>query len=60
MKFELPELPYEKDDLEPYISKKTLEFHHGKFHQEYIINLNSQGPIEDVIKLQKSLISHLK
>lgn len=41
MKFELPEFQYEMDALEPYISKKTLEFHHGKFHQEYIINLNS-------------------
>lgn len=41
MKFELPGLPYEIDALEPYISKKTLEFHHGKHHQAYITNLNN-------------------
>lgn len=41
MKFELPQLPFEMNALEPYISKKTLEFHHGKHHQAYVTNLNS-------------------
>ena len=41
MKFELLELPFEMNALEPYISKKTLEFHHGKYHQSYITNLNN-------------------
>ncbi len=40
MTFELPPLPYELDALEPFISKKTLEFHHGKHHQAYVNNLN--------------------
>lgn len=40
MSFELPELPYKKSDLEPFISKETLEFHHGKHHQTYVTNLN--------------------
>jgi Fe-Mn family superoxide dismutase len=31
-------LPYAKDALEPYISARTLEFHHGKHHQAYIDN----------------------
>lgn len=36
----LPELPYEKDALEPHISSKTLTFHHGKHHNAYVANLN--------------------
>ncbi len=40
MTFELPELPYGADALEPFLSKKTLETHHGKHHQGYINNLN--------------------
>ena len=40
MRFELPELPFELNALEPYISKKTLEFHHGKHHNDYLANLN--------------------
>ncbi len=41
MSFTLPELPYPKDALEPYISSKTLEFHHGKHHNTYVVNLNN-------------------
>jgi Fe-Mn family superoxide dismutase len=40
MRFELPDLPFELNALEPYISKKTLEFHYGKYHHSYIENLN--------------------
>ncbi len=40
MKFELPQLPYALDALEPVISKQTLEFHYGKHHQAYVTNLN--------------------
>lgn len=40
MAFELPPLPYAKDALEPHISARTLEFHHGKHHQAYVTNLN--------------------
>lgn len=38
--FTLPELPYELDALEPYISEKTLSYHYGKHHKAYIDNLN--------------------
>lgn len=44
MIFELPALPYALDALEPYISKSTLEFHHGKHHQAYVTNLNKLLP----------------
>jgi Fe-Mn family superoxide dismutase len=44
MKFELPPLPYALDALEPHISQKTLEFHHGKHHQAYVNNLNNLVP----------------
>jgi len=36
----LPELPYSKDALSPYISSNTLEFHYGKHHKTYVDNLN--------------------
>lgn len=41
MKFILPELPYELDALEPFISSETLEYHYKKHHQSYINNLNA-------------------
>ncbi len=41
MTFELPELPYAVDALEPVISQKTIEFHYGKHHQAYVNNLNA-------------------
>lgn len=44
MSFELPPLPYEKDALEPHISKETIEFHYGKHHQTYVTNLNNLVP----------------
>jgi len=40
MAFELPRLPYPKDGLEPHMSSRTLEFHHGKHHQTYVKTLN--------------------
>lgn len=38
--FELPQLPYANDALEPHISKQTIEFHYGKHHAGYVNNLN--------------------
>ncbi len=38
--FSLPELPYDYDELEPFIDGRTLEIHHGKHHATYVNNLN--------------------
>lgn len=58
MAFELKDLPYSFDALEPYIDAKTMEIHHDKHHGAYTSNLNAalQGTslegksIEDVLK----------
>ncbi len=58
MEQKLPDLPYAKDALAPYISAETLEYHHGKHHAAYVANLNKlipgtefEGlPLEDIIK----------
>ena len=41
MSFELPALPYAKNALEPHISAETLEYHYGKHHNTYVVNLNN-------------------
>lgn len=40
MAFELPNLPYALDALEPNIDAKTMEIHHGKHHAAYTAKLN--------------------
>lgn len=41
MSFELPTLPYAQNALEPHISAETLEYHYGKHHNTYVVNLNN-------------------
>jgi Fe-Mn family superoxide dismutase len=41
MRFELPQLPYAYDALEPHIDARTMEIHHGKHHAAYTNNLNN-------------------
>lgn len=41
MSFTLPDLPYDKKALEPYISEETLTYHHDKHHATYVNKLNS-------------------
>ncbi|UII21342.1 superoxide dismutase [Fulvivirga ligni] len=41
MAFELPDLPYAHDALEPHIDARTMEIHHGKHHAGYTSKLNS-------------------
>jgi superoxide dismutase, Fe-Mn family len=59
MSINLPDLPYKKDELAPYISANTLEFHYGKHHKTYVDNLNkliagtdlADKPLEEIIKI---------
>ncbi len=41
MAFELPNLPYTHDALNPHIDTATMEIHHGKHHNGYTTNLNN-------------------
>ena len=58
MSFQLPDLPYNFDALEPHIDSKTMQIHHGKHHAGYTTKLNAaiagtdlEGKtIEDILK----------
>ena len=41
MSFQLPDLSYDHDALEPYIDSKTMQIHHGKHHAGYTSKLNA-------------------
>ena len=41
MTYELPDLPYDYDALEPHIDALTMEIHHSKHHNAYTNNLNA-------------------
>ena len=41
MSFQLPDLPYNFDALEPHIDSKTMQIHHGKHHAGYTTKLNA-------------------
>ena len=57
--FTLIDLPYALDALEPVISARTLEFHHGKHLQTYVDNLNKliAGTEFESISLEQIVIS---
>lgn len=50
MKFELKNLKYNYDFIEPIIDKETMEIHHSKHHMAYINNLNTALEIHPSIK----------
>lgn len=57
MKYPLPTLTYEYDDLEPHFDRETMEIHHTKHHAGYTNNLNNvlegkniNQPIEDILR----------
>ena len=50
---ELPELPYPQSALDPYVSERTLQFHHGKHHATYVTKANDL--IKDTPLAKKSL-----
>jgi Fe-Mn family superoxide dismutase len=57
MAYNVPDLPYAFDALEPHIDAKTMEIHHDKHHAAYVTNLNAalegtewmDHPIESVL-----------
>lgn len=58
MAYELPDLPYDYDALEPHIDEQTMRIHHTKHHQGYTDKVNAalegtefeDQPIEDVLQ----------
>ncbi|GAB1605518.1 superoxide dismutase [Mn], mitochondrial-like [Argonauta hians] len=64
-KHTLPDLPYDYNALEPYISSDIMKLHHQKHHATYVNNLNiaeeklanavAKGDISTVIGLQPAL-----
>lgn len=60
-KFELPNLPYAYDALEPTIDKETMNIHHTKHHNTYVTNLNAalEGQADLQNKSIEELISNL-
>lgn len=48
MSFTLPELPFASNALEPHMSARTLEFHHGKHHKAYIDKANELAAGSDL------------
>ena len=53
MAFELPQLDYSHDALEPHIDARTMEIHHGKHHAGYTSKLNAA--LEGTDKENKSI-----
>jgi len=56
-KFELPELPYAYDALEPTIDKETMNIHHTKHHNTYVGGLN--GAVEGNSALEGKSVEEL-
>ncbi|WP_066049703.1 superoxide dismutase [Robertmurraya korlensis] len=61
MAFELPQLPYAYDALEPHIDKETMNIHHSKHHNAYVTNLNNAlaGNEELLSKSVEEVIANL-
>ncbi len=63
MAYEVPDLPYAYDALEPHIDEATMHFHHDKHHATYVSRANellegtewADKPVEEVLKNLDSL-----
>ena len=56
--YQLPQLPYSYESLEPYFDKETMSIHHQRHHQAYVDNLNKA--LEGTDATGKTLESILK
>ncbi|SMF90670.1 superoxide dismutase, Fe-Mn family [Paenibacillus uliginis N3/975] len=61
MAFQLPQLPYANNALEPHIDAQTMEIHHDRHHNTYVTNLNAalENAPEFANKSLEELISNL-
>ncbi|GAB5465544.1 MAG: superoxide dismutase SodA [Candidatus Kapaibacteriales bacterium] len=59
MAFELPNLPYGYDALEPHIDKETMNIHHTKHHNGYTTKLNGALDDSDKNKSIEDIIKHI-
>jgi len=60
MPFTLPPLPYDKTALAPFLTAETLEFHHGKHHNAYVVNLNKlvdEGKADKTKSLEELILT---
>src|ERR687891_692327 len=63
MAYEVPDLPYDYDALEPHIDEQTMRLHHDKHHQAYVDKANgalegtewADADVEEVLKNLSSL-----
>lgn len=68
MPHSLPALPWGKDSLAPHISSETIDYHYGKHHNSYVVNLNGlvvgtnleSKSLEDLIQGSDALPSDKK
>lgn len=60
--FVLPSLPYPSNALEPHISSKTFDFHHGKHHKAYVDKANElvKGTPIEGLSLEKAVVESRK
>ncbi|PWA13320.1 superoxide dismutase [Pueribacillus theae] len=60
-KYELPELPYAANALEPHIDEETMKIHHGRHHNTYVTNLNNalEGHDDLASKSVEELVANL-
>jgi Fe-Mn family superoxide dismutase len=60
MAITLPPLPYAKDALAPYLTAETIDFHYGKHHNAYVVNLNKfidDGKVDGSKSLEEIILS---
>ena len=60
MKFELKDLDYEYDALEPYIDAQTMELHHSKHHKAYTDKFNLAIENMDIDKSAEEIVADWK